>query len=215
MYRSTKPLSDNDFPLLGLLPKKETGALDFLNKYPEFNGRNVTIGILDSGVDPGAAGLQKTPDGQPKIIDLVDATGSGDVDTSTTVMAIDGTITGITGRKLRIPNSWKNPSNIYHIGVKSSHDLYPKLLRERLSNEYRKKVWEPGYREKLAEIMQNLEDFEKKNTVEVASERIEEKDDLLNRIEVLNSAEKKYSFPPKIFDCVVFHDGTIWRYTFK
>ena len=46
--------------------------------------------------------IQVTPDGERKIIDLIDCSGSGDVDTSVTRIASDGKILGLSGRELRV-----------------------------------------------------------------------------------------------------------------
>lgn len=55
------------------------GAVQFLQKHPNANGKNSIIFIMDSGVDPGVAGLTHVPDGSPKIIDVQDFSGEGDV----------------------------------------------------------------------------------------------------------------------------------------
>lgn len=51
-------LQAEEFPVWALVPKKETGVTNFLSKNPSYDGRNVTIAIFDSGVDPGAPGLK-------------------------------------------------------------------------------------------------------------------------------------------------------------
>ncbi|WP_405802408.1 S8 family serine peptidase [Streptomyces halstedii] len=55
-------------------PSFETGAVDFVKKNPKADGRGITIGILDSGVDVAHPALQKTTTGERKIVDWVTAT---------------------------------------------------------------------------------------------------------------------------------------------
>ena len=44
----------------GLMPLASTGVDQFRARHATYDGRGVVIGILDSGVDPGAAGLAVT-----------------------------------------------------------------------------------------------------------------------------------------------------------
>jgi len=57
-YNMSTTLQADEFPVWALVPKKETGVTNFLAKNPSYDGRNVTIAIFDSGVDPGAPGLK-------------------------------------------------------------------------------------------------------------------------------------------------------------
>lgn len=129
------------------MTQEETQAASFLAEHPEYDGKGVVVAILDTGVDPGAVGLQVLPDGRPKIIDIIDCSGSGDVDTSTVITTTseeDGgkalDIEGLTGRKLRLNSEWKNPTGKWHVGVKRAYELYPNMLKPRVKSE-RKKEW--------------------------------------------------------------------------
>ncbi|WP_216590680.1 S8 family serine peptidase [Streptomyces brasiliscabiei] len=55
-------------------PSFETGAVDFVRKNPTADGRGITIGVLDSGVDLAHPALQKTTTGERKIVDWVTST---------------------------------------------------------------------------------------------------------------------------------------------
>ena len=68
-------------------------------------------------------------------MDLIDTTGSGDVDTSVVLSTsvLEGrTIFGLTGRTLTIPEDWVNPSGKWHVGIKAAFDLFPDVVKLRL-----------------------------------------------------------------------------------
>ncbi len=132
----------------GLLPKKETQAHDFIKSNAVWDGRGMVVGILDTGVSPGSIGLSITTDGKPKIIDVVDCSGSGDVQLGDPIQPQNGELRGIGGRIIRINPNWINPSNNYRVGVKKAYELYPKELKDRIKEE-RKKKWNVKQREVL------------------------------------------------------------------
>lgn len=206
---------DNDFPHHSMVPKVEIGALNFLSKYPDYDGRGVTIAILDTGVDPKAPGLQVTSDGKPKIVDIIDTTGSGDVDTSKIVTPNDeGTLVGLSGRILKIPGSWSNPTNQYHIGVKNLFQLFPKALRERVQKENKEELWDRQHKEATSLVLSELEKWKAlhcKPDQELTSEEKAEKENLEAQLDILDKFEKNYKDSGPIVDCVVFHDGNTYQ----
>ncbi|CAG8455950.1 13834_t:CDS:10 [Funneliformis caledonium] len=215
--KTSKPIPE--FPTFGLLPKEETEAAAFMKKYTEFDGRGTVIAILDTGVDPGAAGLQKTTEGKQKIIDIIDCTGSGDVVTKTIMKPCVkkdsketlSTIQGLSGRTLIIDPTWDNPSGEFHVGVKKAHELFPQKLISRLTKERRHK-FESEHHKLLAEVQQKLANLEETHTSSTPTEAdIAIKSDLEARIEVLKDALKNYDDPGIILDIVVFNDGSDWR----
>jgi subtilisin family serine protease len=65
--------------MLGLMPVRGTGVAAWRAAHPTYDGRGVLIGILDSGVDPGVAGLQTTSTGLPKLLDLRNFSSEGPI----------------------------------------------------------------------------------------------------------------------------------------
>jgi tripeptidyl-peptidase-2 len=50
--------SSPPFPAFGMIPKVETETSAFLKQFPTCDGRGIVVVVLDSGIDPGAPGLQ-------------------------------------------------------------------------------------------------------------------------------------------------------------
>lgn len=94
------------------LPTYETGAVAFKKQHPTWDGRGVTIGVLDSGVDVDNPALQKTSTGERKIVDWFTATDP--------IFDPDGTWKGmhtsVTGPTFTYADAtWTAPAGSYKI----------------------------------------------------------------------------------------------------
>ncbi|KAE8663274.1 Tripeptidyl-peptidase 2 [Hibiscus syriacus] len=200
--------------LASLMPKKEIGADRFIEAHPHYDGRGALIAIFDSGVDPAAAGLQLTSDGKPKILDVIDCTGSGDVDTSKMVKADeDGQIRGASGASLVVNSSWKNPSGEWHVGYKLVYELFTRTLTSRLKKE-RKKNWDEKNQEAIAKAVMHLYEFDQKHKKAEDPKLKRVRGDLQNRIDILKNQADSYDDKGPVIDAVVWHDGEEWRVAF-
>ncbi|AQK73342.1 Tripeptidyl-peptidase 2 [Zea mays] len=197
--------------LESLMPKKEIGVDRFLAAHPEYDGRSALIAIFDSGVDPAAAGLQTTSDGKPKILDVLDCTGSGDVDTSKVVKAdADGAIVGASGARLVINPSWKNPSQEWHVGCKLIYELFTDTLTSRLKKE-RKKKWDEENQESISDALKQLNEFEKKHPKPDDTMLKKAHEDMQSRLDYLRKQAEGYDDKGPVIDIVTWNDGDVWR----
>lgn len=198
------------FPLEDILPKREIGASDFVADNPTFDGRGTIVAIFDTGVDPGAPGLQVTTDGKPKVIDVIDGTGSGDVDTSTPVaVSEDRTVTGLTGRTLTIPGDWNVPSGEVRLGMKPAYELFPPGIVGRVRAERDEDLREQSLNRLLVDLRKRLAAWDREHPKPTHAQ-LREREELAARVA---QAEKLGSMtdPGPVFDAVVFHDGETWR----
>lgn len=190
------------FPVNRLVPKDETLASDFLHKYPECDGRNVTVAILDTGVDPGAVGLQTTPQGQRKIVDIIDATGSGDINMTHKITG--SPTTGLSGRALVLNPTWT--STEFRLGLKFAYELFPAQLVTRMTLD-RKEKWLIEHRNVLTEVSTKLNNITV--TKDMTAAEVATYNDLKAQQTYLNTV--KFDDVGPYYDCISFHDGTQWR----
>ncbi|MEV6124102.1 S8 family serine peptidase [Streptomyces sp. NPDC052077] len=95
-------------------PSFETGAVDFVRENPKADGRGITIGILDSGVDLAHPALQRTTTGERKIVDWVTATdpvADGDETWRPMTTRVSGPVFTYGGR------TWTAPAGSYRMNV--------------------------------------------------------------------------------------------------
>ncbi|KXS13983.1 subtilisin-like protein [Gonapodya prolifera JEL478] len=200
------------FPLDGLLPKEETQAAAFIQKNPTFDGRGTIIAILDTGVDPAAPGLTLTSHGNPKIIDVVDCSGSGDVVMRAPVTPAAGgpptLVSTATSRKLLLDPSWVIDGATFRLGAKAASDLFPKPVLDRVQKA-RKRAWEVAQGNVLAAAVGDLDKFGNGGGAGTTADDDggEEKDkwkqELKARVDVLKDMGKNYADPGDIYDVLL------------
>ncbi|MEO2010582.1 MAG: S8 family serine peptidase [Pirellulaceae bacterium] len=204
-YRAETEAQEAAFDGSALQPHVETGAERFLKTHSDYDGRGVVVAIFDTGVDPGAPGLAQTPQGKPKIIDMVDGTGSGDVKTSTLRKAEDGKVIGLTGRSLRLHPDWLKGSQQFHVGKKPAFELFPAELLPRLKRARREK------RDLQIEQLKTKLRLRSQQLANAKSDaKKAEKKDVDARINALDGLAGAEDLGP-IYDCVVFMLDKKWR----
>lgn len=201
-------------PSMTLIPKREVGADAFLRSLPKADGRGVIIAVIDTGVDPAAAGLQLTSTGERKIVDVIDATGSGDVDMSRKVKPDgEGRIRSLGGSWLRLPDVIVNPSGEFRVGLKAADDILPASVVTRLREhlDARQRARTALARETSQRLpSEALERARAKAPVD----RTRAEQDLIARFDGLRALEDRLvgsDADPILFDCVLWHDGEHWR----
>jgi len=142
------------------------------------------------------------------VIDCIDCTGSGDVDTTTkashtTDESGGRTLQGLTGRTLKLNPAWNNPSGEWRLGVKRAFELFPGQLKGRVKEE-RNKAWTAQMHSAQVALKQAEADAQGVNKNETAAK------DAAAALEILKGIGDGYDDPGPVYDCVVWHDGEHW-----
>lgn len=210
-------MAEEDTPLSQLesafIPKREVGQPAFLKAHPEADGRGVVIAVFDTGVDPAAAGLAVTTTGERKILDIIDASGSGDVDTRSSAKPDEeGRITGLSGKQLKLPGGITNPEGTFRLGLKRAADIFPGHVLRRLM-DHEAGIWKAGLSQKRAERSREKQSEDRAFEKKAPEDQTREEQDLAAREALLEELEDAYlkDLPDMHFDCVVWNDGEHWR----
>ncbi len=96
------------------LPVGETGAVDFVDHHRTWDGRGITVGILDTGVDLDHPALRTTTNGRDKVTDWFTATDPV-IDNDGTWLQMDQEKTGPTF--FGLGEQWTAPEGDYRFAV--------------------------------------------------------------------------------------------------
>ena len=129
------------------------------------------------------------------MIEVVDATGSGDIDTSYEVEVANGVLLGLSGRTLHVGETWQNPSGKYRLGLKRGFDLFPKPLVQRLKDE-RKKKWDSRQHQLVTKLRKDLVLL---GTPGAKTEEGKRAQDLEDQLAQLADMQKSYDDPGPVY----------------
>ena len=107
------------------MPTNEIGSVDFRTAHPTWDGRGVTIGVIDSGVDLDHPALQTTTTGERKIVDWVTATDpifDGDGTWRRMLTEITGPSAVYAGRTWTLPSSGTYKVNAFSESITAASE---------------------------------------------------------------------------------------------
>lgn len=164
--------------------------------------------------------MQVTSHGLPKVIDMIECSGSGDVATSTVVSSTSTdneprTITGLSGRTLLLNTGWTNPTNQWRLGIKNGYDFFPANLKSRIKNE-RMDMDKKLVTETLLDAQSSLAKHTNTYGTNGGSPGSKEQDlftELTARVTALKSISSSTGSDDlgPVYDIVCWHDGKVWR----
>lgn len=182
-------------------------------------------------MDPAAIGL----DGKGKMVDVIDCTGSGDIaliqvnpsGSSSDSKAIE-LVSPVTGRKILVSSSLKNPTGVWLLGTQAAYKLWPGDLVKRRKAE-RRAAFDVEHSKLVNQVQTKLTDLDKPAVASTAAakdvkesqveqgedtkkgEIQQEKEELKIQLATLKELASSYSDSGPIIEAVVFHDGTHHR----
>ena len=215
---------DLDRAVSTLIPKRETGVLEFLEKYPSYDGRDTVIAIFDTGVDPAALGLQTTTTGERKLVDIIDGSGAGDVDMGHRVdlskVDEENPLIGLSGRPLSLPTEIADQDIEIRLGMKRGSELFhsspgsvPGAGPWSRLKEARKNAWRLKNNQTRAARVAEQGDADRTWADKHPSDQSLEEQDLAARESALESLEKSFlgDDPGPVYDCLLWSSGETFK----
>ena len=188
---------------LAYVPRNETQAADFLKAHPDADGRGICIAIFDTGVDPGAVGMQTTTTGAPKLIDLIDGTGNGDVKMRRVSKdRLKQPLVGATGRVLKLEPRWLKADSKLSLGSTAAFEILPAEVVAELKESRKRQL------DKITSSLEQALRTEPRPDGLVGELSKDSTSDLIAQADRFRNG---YSDPGPIYDCLTVHDGKLWR----